>query len=184
MAAPTSLKNSDSLDLDTLYDSTGTAGVKLGLTGRAASGITPPLDPQAVGTHSQGDTFNATDPVVLVGGIDGSGLAQPVYLDADGNLPVISVSRGSISDASGTIASGGVAQDIDAASPGRKYLLIQNVDPGEDMWIDFGTDAVVGEPSFLIPAGGGFIMDAGFVSTDRVSVIAATGGHPYTAKVA
>jgi len=181
MAAPVSLKNSDSLDLDTTYDSGGTSGVKLALTGRAVGSLTPPAQPQAVGTHSQGDTFNATDPVAVVGGVDNNGLAQPVYLDATGGLPVAG-QRGGLTDASGTITSGGVSQTLVASNAARRYLVIQNVDPAEDMWIDFGTAAVIGTPSILLPAGGGFVMDAGFCSTDAVDVIAATTSHPYSAK--
>ena len=76
MAAPVSLKNSDSLDLDTLYDASGTAAAKRGISPVTAAGITPPLEGQVVGTHAQGDTFNAADPVAVIGGVDTGGTAE------------------------------------------------------------------------------------------------------------
>jgi hypothetical protein len=91
--------------------------------------------------------------------------------------------RRDLTDQSGTIASGGVAQTLMAANPTRAYLLIENVDPSEDLWIDFTADAVVGQPSILIAPRSGFVMD-GFVSGEAVSVIAATTSHPFSAREA
>ena len=154
MAAPVSLKNSDSLDIDTSYDSGGTAGAVLGLTGRSAGGITPPLQPQAVGTHSQGDTFNATDPVAVIGGVDNSGLAQPVYLDADGFIGGVAAQPRQHHRCLGHHRHR-AAWRRTSWRPARaaRYLLIQNTDPGEDMWIDFGTDAVASRTVLPHPGG-------------------------------
>lgn len=89
-----------------------------------------------------------------------------------------------ISDASGTIAAGNVSQQLLAAQPDRRFLLIENVHATEDMWINFGIPAVQNQPSILIKAGGGvFIMTiADFISTQTINIIATTLGHPFTCK--
>lgn len=94
-------------------------------------------------------------------------------------------------DRSGTITTGGTAQNAAAANPDRQYVMIQNVDPdaaaGEALWVNFGADAVVnGAGSILLRAGGGSISFEGaraaICPAGRVSVIAATTGHKFTCK--
>lgn len=181
MANPVLLEGSSAEKLDPIVDGSGDTGIKLGIGSKALGSLTPPGKWQGVATHAQGDAVAAADGLVVIAGVDDSGNAQPLAADSTGLFT--SPSRGGLTDHSGSIATGGTAQDIVASSATRKYLLIQNNDPAEDMWIDFGVDAIVGQPSFLIPAGGGFVMDAAFVSTDRISVVAATTSHPFTAKV-
>ncbi len=123
------------------------------------------------------------------------GTAVPAYklargqtrTDADGNVyqaHAIAPSPGTLTDRSGTITLGGTAQTMMAANASRVYLLIQNQDATEDLWINFTTTAVEDEPSIRLPALSGFVMETGFVSTQAVSVIAATTSHKWTAKEA
>ncbi len=97
---------------------------------------------------------------------------------------VVATPVGTLTDRSGTITAGGTAQTLAAANAARRYLLVENLDPAEDLWINFTTTAAAAHPSLLIPPRGGFVMDAGFVSTELVSVIAATTSHAFTAKEA
>lgn len=69
-----------------------------------------------------------------------------------------------------------------AANATRRYLLVQNLDPAEDLWIDFTATAVMDQPSILISPLEKFIMDAGFISGEEVSVIAVTTSHAFAAK--
>ena len=71
-----------------------------------------------------------------VGGI------ETIYLIENANLY----------DASGSITTGGTAQTALAADQVQKYLIIQNVSPG-DLWVNFGTAAVADSPSLAIPPG-------------------------------
>ena len=105
----------------------------------------------------------------------------PVTLASDKPIPV-DPSTGTLTDRSGTITAGGTAQQLAAANTNRRYLLIQNEHATETLWFNFTTTATAAEPSFQIPAGGSFVMEAGYISTEAVSVIAATTGHPWTAK--
>jgi hypothetical protein len=92
------------------------------------------------------------------------------------------VSIGStVVDRSGTIAVGGTQQTLMAANPSRRYILIENVSAA-DLWFNFTTNAVIGEPSFQLPTGASYEMSGDFVSTERVSIIGAAGGQAFTAK--
>lgn len=93
------------------------------------------------------------------------------------NLPTAST----LTDCSGSIASGGVAQTMVASNASRKYLFIQNTSD-TTMWINFTTAAVTTQPSISITAGSSFVMEANFISTELVSVIGSTTAKIYTCK--
>lgn len=101
---------------------------------------------------------------------------------ADYGLVVRPVRQGVLSDFGGTIATGGTAQTIIGPNLARRFLLIENLDPTEDLWLDFTSAAVLSQPSILIPHGETFRMDGAFVSTEEVSLNATTTAHPFAAK--
>lgn len=86
---------------------------------------------------------------------------------------------GNISDGSGTIVAGGVAQQIFAASSDRVKFRIQNLDGAENLYIcDTGGVAAIDTPgSWMILPGGYMESD----SVESISVIAASAGHKFTA---
>lgn len=92
-------------------------------------------------------------------------------------------SNGALTDRSSTIASGGAAQSVAAAFPGRLYLLFQN-HSDTDMWINFGVVAVASQPSFKIIAGGSYASSARFCPTGSISVFCATTGKGFSCKEA
>ena len=100
-----------------------------------------------------------------------------------GGSPVAPVVKGNLTDASGTIAVNATSQQIFAANTNRRYLLIQN-NANEDLWINFGGAANIGQPSIrLFAAGAGSIVCEGtFIPTQSVTIIGATAGSAYTAK--
>jgi hypothetical protein len=87
----------------------------------------------------------------------------------------------SLVDHSGTITSGGTQQTLMAANPTRRYLLIENLSSG-DLWFNFTTNAIVGQPSLQLPAGASYDMSGDFVSTERVSIIGATTGQAFATR--
>lgn len=89
-----------------------------------------------------------------------------------------------IYDISGTVAAGGTAQDISASNTGRFYVFIQNIDSAEDMWVNFAADATADTPGsiLLVANGGSVVYEGNSCPKGRVSVVAATTGHKYTAK--
>lgn len=87
-------------------------------------------------------------------------------------------------DHSGTIANGGAAQTVMAANTSRRYLLIENLSSG-DLWFNFTTTAVIGQPSLrLPPAPSSFVMEDSPISSEAISIIGATTGQAFTAKEA
>lgn len=86
-----------------------------------------------------------------------------------------------LSNYSGTITTGGTAQDVytEAQAP-RAAFLFQNVSD-EDMTIDFGRDAVAGE-GILVGAGLAYCMPRYVVYSGRFSVLGATTGKAFVCK--
>lgn len=183
MADPIYLLNSRGQSVDSIIKPDGTVLFKLAVGTKALSGYASGAW-QGVATHTDASTFAASDGVVVVAGLDGTTVRKMV-VDANGNLVAsVKPSSGNLTDRSGAITTGATAQQLAAANTARKYLLIQNLDSGEDLWINFTTTAVADRPSIRIPPDGTFVMEGSFVSTELVSVIAATTGHEWTAKEA
>lgn len=84
-------------------------------------------------------------------------------------------------DRSGTITTGGVAQQL-APDGTRRGFSIQNLSTA-DLYFNLGATAVQGQPSFRIPAN---TLYESPVGCDRVSgvisIIGATTGQAFTAK--
>lgn len=91
--------------------------------------------------------------------------------------------RGSFTDRSGSLATGGTSQQVAAANTSRNYILIQNVSAG-DLWVNFGVAAVQDQPSIKVLSGLSLEYGAasGFIPTDAVNVIGATTGQKFTSK--
>lgn len=79
---------------------------------------------------------------------------------------------------SGSITTGGTAQDVAAANTARKSLTIQNISSG-DLWVneDGGTAAADTVNSWKVPSGG-IIKIA---TNEKVSIVGATTGQKFTA---
>jgi hypothetical protein len=86
-----------------------------------------------------------------------------------------------ITDRSGTIATGGTAQQVMAVNHNRRGILFQNVSD-TDMWVDFGATAVADSPSIKVAAGLALPFMGSFMPTQYMSVICATTGKKYTCK--
>lgn len=164
-----SLKNTDSQSLDTIVQRGGTTSLKMAVGTTSVGGLTAPVSWQGVATHTDGETFVTSDGLVLTASVDGDGLVRKA------------ARRGSLTDRSAAITLGATRQAVCSANLSRSYFLFVNISD-TTMWINFGTNAVADEPSIPISAGGSFVMEAGWVSSERVDVICATTGKKYVAK--
>lgn len=98
-------------------------------------------------------------------------------------VPVVQSPSGALTDRSGTLTAGGVAQNAMPANATRRYLLLRNpLSATEPLWYDLTATAVAASPSIRLDAGDSFVMESGFVSNQALSVFAATTGHAWTAK--
>lgn len=85
---------------------------------------------------------------------------------------------------SGTITSGGVAQQAVAASSDRNWLYIQNVSD-TTMYVGFGVVALASQPSIQLAAGASItFVRTTFMPTGAISVIGATTGKGFTILIA
>lgn len=97
--------------------------------------------------------------------------------------------RGTLTDRSGTITTGGSPQTLAASNAARNYLLIVNVSDTV-LWVNFDVAATNGSPSIPLQAasvnggsdGGVLIFEGTFVSTDSVSIYGPTTGKAFVAK--
>jgi hypothetical protein len=86
-------------------------------------------------------------------------------------------------DASGTIATGGVSQQILAAqSVGRTFLLIQNREATDHLYVNFGAAAAsTGQSSIDLSPGASLFMDV-FIPRDTVNIIGPNTGDKFLCK--
>lgn len=90
--------------------------------------------------------------------------------------------KGTLTDGSGSLVTGGASEEIFASNASRRYLLVQNVSTAS-MWVNFGGAATAGAGSVLLPANGGsLVFDGNYIPTGQVQIIGATTGQGYTAK--
>lgn len=110
--------------------------------------------------------------------------ANPVPVSGSFTTDSNAARRGTLTDRSGTITVGGTAQQLMAVNANRKYVLIINPsNASEALYINFTTTAVItGPPSIRLDAGDSFVMEGEFVTTELISVNAATTGHAFVAK--
>lgn len=81
------------------------------------------------------------------------------------------------------LVGGSAAQPLFAALATRRYLLVQNLDAADILWIDFDdVDAVEDEPSLRIAAGATFIVEGPYCPNGSISIIGPTLGQKFTAK--
>ncbi len=106
---------------------------------------------------------------------------EPAPEPTPGTLVTIQPAQEGLNDRSGTITAGGTAQDLMVENKRRKYILIQNQSTGS-LWFDFGLNAVESQPSIEMLPDAIFVMEAGFVSTQRMSIIGATTGQAFACK--
>ena len=86
-------------------------------------------------------------------------------------------------DGSGTITTGGTAQQVFAANPSRTYLSCQNpVAATETLFIDAPTAAGSTNGSYELAAGASLTFATGFIPLGAVSAYAATTGHRFICK--
>ena len=111
-------------------------------------------------------------------------------LEVNGITRVNPMKQNTLTNRSGPITTGGTAQTLAPANGNRRYLLIQNplsattqgIATAESLFFNFTTAAVAGEPSIELAPGDIFVMEGSAISTELISVIAATTGHKWTAK--
>lgn len=86
-----------------------------------------------------------------------------------------------LTNRSGTITTGGVAQVLMALNSQRRGYWFQNVSAG-DLWISAVGAAAAAQPSMKIPPNALFEVNPGTVPTGELSVFGATSAQAFSAR--
>ena len=122
MADPLSILNTRGQSTDTLWGADGVSRIKLSI-GSKDVGLTPDAGWHGVASHMDGDTFDASDGIVIVGGVDGT-TPRKLLVDATGRLIVASSSSGDLENGCQTLA-GATAEALSAASIPCSGVLVK-----------------------------------------------------------
>lgn len=124
------------------------------------------------------------DFTITLAEIDSRGVPMRIVDLGDGSFALKVIRdpfRGAITDRSGSITTAATSQLLAPANGSRQYIIIQNISV-ENLWIDFGVDAVQDKPSIRLEPGDSFVMEDEFISTDSIHIIGATAGSKFVAK--
>lgn len=106
---------------------------------------------------------------------------RQVAIAAGAPAITIDTHTGNLTDGSGTITTGGDSQEVFAANPDRKYLLVQN--QSEDiLFIEFGGAAVEDQPSIEMLPKMVLIWESMFVPGQSVNIIGPNTGAAFAAR--
>ena len=87
-----------------------------------------------------------------------------------------------LTDRSGTITTGGTAQQLMPANDARVGFWVQNLSSG-DLWInELGGTAAASQPSIKIPSGSLYESQRGEPCPYAISIFGATTGQAFTAR--
>lgn len=93
------------------------------------------------------------------------------------------VTRGAVTDGSGTVATGGTSQQVFTANAGRSYLMCQNpITATETLFVSLDTSASTVSGSIELAPGTSASFQQQFIPNGTVNITAATAGHRYTCK--
>jgi len=93
------------------------------------------------------------------------------------------IKQSTLTDVSGTITTGGVAQSLIATDDAGYRFSIRNHHAIESLWFnELGADAIAGQPSQEVPAKGYYESPVGMTVISAVSIIGAVTGQSFTAR--
>lgn len=131
------------------------------------------------------------DGVKVIGGGGGGGTAMDANIsevggqsvDPSAGIPVHDVGTPvAPTDLSGTIITASTAQQLSAANPSRKSLMVQNVHDTDDLWISKTGTASAGPGSIRLKPNTVYEAQPQAVPNTAISIYSDTAAHPFTAE--
>jgi hypothetical protein len=93
------------------------------------------------------------------------------------------VTRGALTDGSGTVTTGGTSQQVFASLTTRSYLMCQNpTSATETLFVNIGVAASTAGGSIELAPGSSITFSNNFIPTGTVNLTAATAAHRYLCK--
>jgi hypothetical protein len=135
------------------------------------------VQPLSTQSDSAANLVPVHAPASLVGGV-------AVPASASAPIPVVNAAGTAAADGSGTIAAGGVAQQLfGGAVPLTGFLVANPAASGDTLYVsDVGTAVVAGAGSVPVAPGAVFTTPSGYRPAGAVSIIAASTGDKFTAR--
>lgn len=96
-------------------------------------------------------------------------------------LPVAYAPAANLANISGTVTTGGTAQNAAGANTSRKGFWIQNLSSG-DLWINTLATAAASQPALKLTAGTYYEAPPGGAGTGAISVFGATTGQAWAGR--
>lgn len=159
-------------------------GGRLAVALNGSQHVTVDATPNVAVTNTPNVSVTNTPAVTVSGTPNVSVTNSPtVILGTGGNTigtVIVIPTTNTLTNDSGTIATGGTAQTLSAAR-GRRYLFIQNVSTG-NLYINFTSAASAAAGSILLTPNATFVQEGTFVSSELISIFGATTGQAFTAK--
>jgi hypothetical protein len=128
----------------------------------------------------------------FIGGATGTGSTVfvsaanplPVTLEASGGASTVIITGSPGSDGSGTITTGGTAQNLFTGATPTNGYAVYNPDPTNDLWINEGAAALAnGSGSIRVSANGGaYETPPGYKPFHAVSIVGAVTAQKFTAR--
>lgn len=109
-------------------------------------------------------------------------LLKGIFAKLAGVLKVDTVIAAASTDVGGTITTGGQAQQFAVANSSRRGLVVQNQSTG-DLWVNGTGNATIDYHSLRVRAGDYYETPAHHVGTGALSIIGATTGQAFYARV-
>ena len=103
----------------------------------------------------------------------------PVTIASD-QTTAVAAPRGSWTDRSGSMTTGGTSQQVAAANTSRNAFEFQNIS-SETMWIRYGSAAAADTAGNFKVLPDAVHYMSGFISTQAINVVSATTGSKFTA---
>ena len=89
--------------------------------------------------------------------------------------------QGTLTNRSGTVTTGGTAQQLMPSNTSRKGFSVQNLSTG-DLWFNSLGTAAASQPSMKLVSGAYFETPAGYGATGGISIFGATTGQAFSAR--
>jgi hypothetical protein len=138
---------------------------------------------QSDGTGPYVQTANGTFALAGNSGADVNPQLPPAIgpQTAANSLSVVNAISSAPTSASGTITSGGTAQNAAAANASRRGFQLQNNSTG-DLWFSTIATAVQSQPSFKLPPGAYYESPPFGGGVGAISIVGATTGQAFTGR--
>lgn len=174
-AATSALQTTGNTSLSTIATNTGTIATNTGTIATNTTGVS------TAANQTTGNTSLAT--IATNSGTQATAANQTTGNTSLSTIATNTTRQGTLTDDSGTTSgTPSTSTTVMASNASRKYLLIQNLDSTNNIYINFTSAASNGTGSYTLLPYGTLVQEGQYVSTEAVTVLATVASIKYSAK--